>query len=278
MNDFSGKVVVVTGGAHGLGEATVRAFAARGAKLAICDIDGEGLREIKGALEALGVPVMTDITDVSRAWQVEEFRDRVLKEMGRVDVLVNNAGVACAGMLEDMTLEDWQWITGINMWGVIHGSHFFYPRMVEQGGGHIVNISSAAGLTPLPMLAAYCGTKSAVLSMTRVWRAEAARHGVGFTAVCPGFMTTDILKSTRMCSGTPRRTPPEVMKGIESFFARGQYDPGKVADAIVRAVEKNRGLVRPGVETLILDVMNRASRRSTDLILKLSIRLGHRFA
>jgi NAD(P)-dependent dehydrogenase (short-subunit alcohol dehydrogenase family) len=278
MTDFTGKVVVITGAAHGLGEATAKAFAARGAKLALCDIDGEGLRQIKGVLEARGAEVMTELVDVAQAWQVEEFSDRVNKEFGPVDVLVNNAGVALAGRLEDMTLEDWQWIMGINMWGVVHGSHYFYPRMMRRGSGHIVNISSAAGLIPLPMLSAYSGIKSAVLAMTRVWRAEGAMHGVGFTAVCPGFMTTNISKSVRTCSGTQRKSPSQFQEKVDRFFARGQYDPAKVADAIVSAVEKNKSIVPTGFETHLADLTNRISRRFADFILKVSTRLGERWA
>jgi len=278
MTDFTGKVVVITGGASGLGAATARAFAARGAKIALCDIDGEGLRAMKGMLEVRGTEVMTEIVDVAQAWQVEEFRDKVYREFGHVDVLVNNAGVALAGRLEDMKLEDWQWIMGINMWGVVHGSHFFYPRMIQQGSGHIVNISSAAGLMPLPMLSAYSGIKSAVLAMTRVWRAEGATHGVGFTAVCPGFMSTNISKSVRTCSGTQRRTPSQFQEKVDKFLERGKYDPAKTAEAIVRAVETNKSVVPTGFETHLADLTNRLSRRLADFVLRMSVRFGDRWA
>ena len=278
MTDFTGKVVVITGAAHGLGEATAKALAARGAKLALCDIDGEGLRQVKGVLEARGAEVMTDIVDVSQARQVEEFSERVYKEFGQVDVLVNNAGVVLAGRLEDMALEDWQWIMGINMWGVVHGSHFFYPRMLRRGSGHIVNISSAAGLIPLPMLSAYSGTKSAVLSMTRVWRAEGAMHGVGFTAVCPGVMNTNVSKSVRIRSGTQRKPPSQSQEKADRFLARERYDPAKVAEAIVCAVEKNKSVVPVGFETHLVDLTNRLSRRLVDFVLRISVRFGERWA
>jgi short-subunit dehydrogenase len=278
MTDFSGKVVVITGAAHGLGEATAKAFAARGAKLALCDIDSDGLREVKGVLEARGAEVMTDIVDVAQAWQVEEFSERVEKEFGQVDVLVNNAGVVLAGRLEDMALEDWQWIIGINMWGVIHGSHFFYPRMKRRNSGHIVNISSAAGLIPLPMLSAYSGTKSAVLSMTRVWRAEGALHGVGFTAVCPGIMNTNVSKSVRISSGGQRKPPQQSQEKADRFLARKRYDPARVAEAIVRAVEKNKSVVPVGFETHLVDLTNRLSRRLVDFVLRVSARFGERWA
>lgn len=278
MDDLNGKVVAITGAAHGLGEATAMAFARRGAKLALCDIDGEGLRRVKSLLEAREARVLTEIVDVSQAWQVEEFCEKVYDEYGCVDVLVNNAGVAVAGKLEDMSLDDWQWIMGINLWGVIHGSHYFYPRMRDRGSGHIVNISSAAGLIPLPMLSAYSGIKSAVLAMTRIWRAEGAVHGVGFTAICPGFMTTNISKSARTCSGTSRFSPSQFMDRVDRFFERGQYDPARVAEAIVRAVERDKGVVPTGIETHLVDLLNRLSRRAVDFILRVSVKVGERWA
>jgi short-subunit dehydrogenase len=229
-------------------------------------------------LEARGAEVMTDIVDVAQARQVEEFSERVYKEFGQVDVLVNNAGVVLAGRLEDMALEDWQWIMGINMWGVVHGSHFFYPRMLRRGSGHIVNISSAAGLIPLPMLSAYSGTKSAVLSMTRVWRAEGAIHGVGFTAVCPGVMNTNVSKSVRIRSGTQRKPPSQSQEKADRFLARERYDPAKVAEAIVCAVEKNKSVVPVGFETHLVDLTNRLSRRLVDFVLRISVRFGERWA
>jgi NAD(P)-dependent dehydrogenase (short-subunit alcohol dehydrogenase family) len=278
MTDFTGKVVVITGAAHGLGEATAKAFAGRGAKLALCDIDSDGLREVKDVLEARGAEVLTDIVDVSQASQVEGFSERVYKEFGQVDVLVNNAGVVLAGKLEDMKIEDWQWIIGINLWGVIHGAHYFYPRMRQRGSGHIVNISSAAALSPLPILSAYSGTKSAVLSMTRVWRAEGAVHGVGFTAVCPGVMNTNVSKSVRMCSETQRKFTPQSEEKAARFLASKRYDPARVAGAIVCAVEKNKSVAPIGFETHLVDLTNRFSRRLVDFVLKVSVRFSERWA
>jgi NADP-dependent 3-hydroxy acid dehydrogenase YdfG len=278
MTDFSGKVVVITGAAHGLGEATAKTFAARGARLALCDIDSEGLQELKGVLEARGTEVLTALVDVTQASQFEEFSERVNQKFGHVDVLVNNAGVVLAGRMQDMTLEDWQWIIGINMWGVIHGTHFFYPRMSRRGAGHIVNIASAAALIPLPILSAYSGTKSAVLSMTRVWRAEGALHGVGFTAICPGIMNTNLSKSMRLSTGTERKPIPEVGKKANRFMASKRYDPANIAETIVLAVEKNKSVVPVGFETYLLDLADRLSRRLVDFVLKISTRFGERLA
>jgi short-subunit dehydrogenase len=278
MTDFEDKVVVITGAAHGLGEATAGAFASRGARIALCDIDIDGLRRVKGELETRGVEVIAYKMDVTQPQQFEVFSERVYEKFGQVDVLVNNAGVVLAGRMEDMTIQDWQWIININIWGVVHGTHFFYPRMAQRGSGHIVNIASAAGLIPLTFLSAYSGTKSAVVSMTRVWRAEGASRGVGFTAVCPGIMNTNIRNSVRIRTGNEFKKPSPPGEKVNRFLASKRYDPATVAEAIVRAVEKNKSVVLVGIETRALDLADRLSRRFVDLVLKISVRFGERLS
>lgn len=270
MPAFDGKVVAITGAASGLGAATARDFASRGAKLCLSDIDGEGLLRMKEELEARGTEVLTEVVDVSQPSRVEEWCENTYKAMGHVDVLINNAGVAVAGRLEDMTIEDWQWILNINLWGVIHGAHYFYPKMISQGSGHIVNISSAAGMTPLPLLSAYCGTKHAVLAMTRIWRAESAGTGVSFTAVCPGFMSTNISRSMRSCSATNGKSSEEFAGRVDNFMTVGKWDPAKTAAALVKAVERDKAIVRGGFETKFADTLNRLSRPFTDFVLRIS--------
>jgi len=265
MKDFSGKVVVVTGAGSGIGKATALAFARLGARLAVCDVDGEGLRGAAAELEALGCEVYSEIADVSKAWQVEEFRDNVYRAMGRVDVLVNNAGVALGGKVEDMTLDDWEWIVGVNMWGVIHGCHFFYPRMIAQGGGgHVVNVASGVVLTPIPLASAYACTKGAVFAFSETFRGEACLHGIGVTAVCPGVVATNLLEKARVVSGTRRSAKEKLGGKIRRLWERRRYPPGKVADRIVRAVEKNTGVAVDSPEMLIFDTVHRLSRRLYD--------------
>ena len=278
MTDLIGKVVVITGAAHGLGEATANAFSARGAKLALCDVDKDALAEVERVLKGRGTSVITGTVDVTQAAQFEDFSERVHGEFGHVDILVNNAGVVLAGRMEDMTLEDWEWIIGINLWGVIHGTHFFYPRMLKRGSGHIVNVASAAGLMPLPILSAYSGTKSAVVSMTRVWRAEGAARGVGFTAICPGVMNTNISKSLRICTGAERKSISPPGEKAERFMSRKRHDPACIAEQIVRAVEKNKSVVPLGFETRLIDLADRLSRRLVDTALKTLARFGERLA
>jgi NAD(P)-dependent dehydrogenase (short-subunit alcohol dehydrogenase family) len=260
MKDLSGRVVVVTGAASGIGRETALAFGRRGADLVVCDIDTQGLADVAAELSSRGCEVFAERVDVSDPSQVEALCELAFRTAGRVDVLVNNAGVGVAGMLEDMSIADWEWIVGINFWGVIFGCRSFYPRMAAQGGGHIVNISSGAALAPLPTMTAYCSTKYAVLGFSEAFRAEAALNNVGVTAVCPGIVATNITRTTRMRSCTRRSAPEELLGRIDRFYRRRSYHPSKVAEAVVRAVEKDRGVVAVGPETKVMDWVHRASR------------------
>ncbi|MBU1671929.1 MAG: SDR family NAD(P)-dependent oxidoreductase [Actinobacteria bacterium] len=272
MDDFRGKVVVVTGAASGLGAEVARSFARRGARLELCDVDGEGLGEIKTECEAMGAEVSTEVVDVSQAWQMEEFRDNVLKRCDHVDVVVNNAGVACGGRFEDISLENWQWIVGVNYWGVVHGCHFFYPGMKERGSGHIVNIASAAAYGPLPLLTTYCSLKAAVLSFSANLRAEGALCGVGISAVCPGFMSTSIARSMRFCSETRRSNREKLGGKVDRFMTGLKASPSRAAESVVRAVERNRFVINVGPETKLADFIWRLSRRLNVVGLKYTLR------
>ena len=261
MKDLKDKVVVVTGAASGIGREMAKAFAERGARLALADIDLEGLRAIREELEAAGRAVYSQEVDVADADRMEDFCACVYREMGRVDVLCNNAGVALGGCLEHLTLEDWRWIVGINLMGVIHGCHFFYPRMIEQGGGgHIVNTASLAGLVPSVGLLAYTTTKFAVVGFSEALRPEAARHGIGVTVICPSFVLTGISRNARIRSIREGESLEEGIKKSEEILGKRKYTARSVAEETVKAVEKNRGVVRICPEAYIMDYLYRLSR------------------
>ena len=271
---FKGKVVVVTGAASGIGREIALAFARRGARLAVADINAGALEKVRLELSSSGSEVYAQVVDVSMAADVKSFCDSVYREMGRVDVLCNNAGIGIGGRFEDVTLEDWEWTLGVNLWGVIHGCHYFYPRMIAQGGGgHIVNTASGAGIAPLPLMTAYCCSKYAVVGFSETLRAEAALHGIGVSAICPGIVNTPITQSAKLCSGTERSTSQQLQDRIVNIYARRNYTPDRVAAAVVKAVEKNKGVVPVCPETYLGDWIHRASRKVNDIGLARSVRL-----
>lgn len=272
--DFSGKVVAVTGAGSGIGHETALAFAARGARLAVCDINPRRLEETRSILESMGSEVLALQVDVSREEQVGRFCDEVYDRFGRCDVLVNNAGVGVGGVMEHLTLDDWRFVLGINLWGVVYGCHFFYPRMIEQGGGHIVNLSSAAALGFLPGLLSYNCSKSAVLGLSESLRAEAARHRIGVTAICPGIVKTNITADSAVHTGQGGIRSLITPEKVDGFYARRNYTPDRVAAAIIKAVEKNRAVVPVAPESYVIDWAHRVSRGLYGLITRSAVRLA----
>jgi NAD(P)-dependent dehydrogenase (short-subunit alcohol dehydrogenase family) len=173
-----------------------------------------------------------------------------------------------------MSIDDWEWIIGANLWGVIYGCHYFYPKMIEQGGGgHIVNTSSGAGLMPMPLTIAYNTTKFAVRGFSESLRAEAAKHGIGVSAVCPGVVATNITKTMRFVSSTRRSTPQQIVVKLHRVWHARRYPPSKVAAAIVRGVQKNNGIIRAGPETYLGELSYRLSPAAWGRTLEVMVKL-----
>ncbi len=259
--DYRDKVVVVTGAGSGIGREIALTFAGRGTRLALADISEKGLCAVRDELGTGGNTLYTETVDVSRADECGEFCDAVYREMGRVDILCNNAGVAVGGDFQDVSLQDWEWIVGVNLWGVIHGCHFFYPRMIAQGGGgHIVNIASAAGLFPAPFSIPYVSTKHGVVGLSQTLRSEAALHGIGVSAICPGFVLSNIYRNARQCTPPASGTQDESIAETERKMAKRRFTAASVAEAVVEAVDGNKGVMRLCPETYACDVLHRVSR------------------
>ncbi len=193
--DLEGKVAVVTGGASGIGRGIAEALKAEGAELVIADIEDGALQRTAKELGATGIQ-----TDVSDAESVGALATEVVERFGTAHVLVNNAGIGPMGRIADLSLDDWKWMVGVNLWGVIHGIHAFLPILKgNEDGGHIVNTSSMAGLVGMPGLGSYTLTKYGVLGLTEVLAQELEEDGskVGATVLCPGTIHTNIGTSSR---------------------------------------------------------------------------------
>jgi NAD(P)-dependent dehydrogenase (short-subunit alcohol dehydrogenase family) len=240
VDDLSGRAAVVTGAASGIGRETALALARRGADLAICDVDEAGLEETAEQIRQLGRRVLQSRVDVSSAEQMSGFAEQTYAELGRVDVLVNNAGIAVAGLFVEVPLAEWDTILGINLKGVVNGCYFFVPRMIEAGtGGHVVNIASMAGFVASPGMSAYSATKFAVIGFSESLRGELGERGIGVTAVCPGVINTPIVRSEHMYGSSA--TPENREKAIQ-LFQRRNYGPDRVARGILKAIQKNRAV------------------------------------
>lgn len=264
---FVGKTALITGAGSGIGRATAAAFARAGADLVLCDVDEVGLEGTAAPLRGLGRRLFTRRVDVAKGGEMAAFAAEVERELGTVDVLVNNAGVGLAARLLETTLEDWEWILSINLWGVIYGCHFFAPAMARRGRGHIINVASAAGLVASEPLGAYSTTKFAVVGFSEALREELAPQGVGVTTICPGVIDTSIARTTRTRgsyddAGTRAR--------MVSLFAKRGYGAEKVAAAILDSAAHDRGLVPVSPEAWALYLGKRAA---PDLMRRIYLRL-----
>lgn len=242
--DVEGKVVVITGGASGIGLASARAFAAAKAKLVLGDIEAGPLEAAVASLAAEGAEVVGVATDVTREADVLALRDAALANFGAAHVIFNNAGVA-AGPTIGTPTKVWEWVLDVNLNGVIYGLNAFLPLFLEQNEGHVVNTASLAGLGGVPGMGAYCASKFAVVGISESLFHELALSGanVGVSALCPGFVKTRIFESQR-------NMPNELMSYNEDPRARA------IADIAQSAVEA--GIDASEVGQRVLDaVVNR---------------------
>jgi NAD(P)-dependent dehydrogenase (short-subunit alcohol dehydrogenase family) len=247
MKDFKDKVAVVTGAASGIGRALADAFAAEGMKVVLADVEAARLEEAAAEMQRAGARVLPVVTDVSRAEQVESLAQRTLEAFGAVHVVCNNAGVFTAGVSWEAPLEDYQWVLGVNVWGVIHGIRTFIPIMLRQNTeGHVVNTASMAGVTNGPYSAPYYLSKHAVLSLSESIYHELQMRGarIGISVLCPELVATNINNAARNRPPALQRKagPPAESDSVEaalSSFIMTGTPPAAIAQRVLQAIRED---------------------------------------
>lgn len=264
MRDLAGKVAVITGAASGIGLALSRRLGADGMRVMMADIEEPALAAAAQSLTAEGIETATAVTDVSDAGSVDALARATLERFGAVHVACNNAGVAGGGASWQIPLATWDWIVGVNLFGVVHGMRSFLPHLIEQGEGHMVNTASVAGLIAAGWLGPYNATKHAVVAVSETLYHELAASGsqVGVSVLCPGFVRTRIAESdrnwlTRLGAQPAAAEQPgseEVRQAVATAIESG-LDPAVVATAVRDAIVSGQFwiLTNPELSSAVLD-------------------------
>jgi len=243
MDPFKDRVAVITGGAGGIGVAMAKAFAERGAKIVLADLDEPALAEAGRGLEKSGAEVLTVRTDVTRLESVEALAEAAVRRFGGVHVVCNNAGVATFGPIARSTRKDWEFTMGVNFWGVVNGVQTFAPRLLAQGqSGHIVNTASMAGLVGMRWLGVYCASKFAVVGLSESLFVEMRDHGIGVSVLCPMMVATNINENSLRMRPSELRNPPgsdiPQTGGGAPALVGGTIEPAELARRVVCAIER----------------------------------------
>src|SRR5215470_16754049 len=238
---FAGRSAIVTGGGSGIGAAIAAALAARGAVVVIADIDQAGSASVAARINAGSAGTASaEVIDVTASDAVAGLVARVVPESGSFDLIFDNAGIAVAGPVDELTLDHWNRVIDVNLRGVVHGVHAAYPVMVRQGHGHIVNTASLAGLVPGPGLAPYASVKHAVVGLSLSLRAEGVIRGVKVSAICPGFVDTPLLG--RVNPGLPQTDAGASADSLARRLGK-LYEADLLAQDVLRGIEQNRALI-----------------------------------
>jgi NAD(P)-dependent dehydrogenase (short-subunit alcohol dehydrogenase family) len=256
MQDFNGKTAVITGGGSGIGRGIALVLAREGAKVVVSDVEEPAAKAVADEITAGGGTAIAERTDVADFGSVQSLADRARAEFGDVDVVCNNAGVSHRRRGIDATHEDWVWMLGVNLWGVIHGMEAFLPAMLRSGReGHIVNTSSMNGIVPSALSAMYSTSKYGVLGLTETFRNELVGTNVGISALCPAGVKTRITESERNRPATlAPPTPPPPHTPSSSFDLSPALEPEVVGEMVRDGIRNNQlyiftdMMIRPLVE------------------------------
>jgi len=254
MKEFQGKTAVITGAASGIGRAIAERCVSEGVQVVLADVDEAGLAAAEAELQSLGGSVLCVTTDVSKRGDVEQLARKAVDAFGQVHLLFNNAGVAAGGAAWEATWNDWEWVIGVNLWGVIHGVKAFMPLMLAQGTPcQIVNTCSTAGLIVGGGSASYAATKHAVVALSEslYLSLQQRKSLISVSALCPGLVRTNIAEIERHRPEELRNEPvvrtPEIEAGIAAFKAvlDKSMPPSQVADAVFDAIRNEQFYILP---------------------------------
>ncbi|MCE5274199.1 MAG: SDR family oxidoreductase [Deltaproteobacteria bacterium] len=254
MKNLANKTAAVTGAASGIGRMLAVNLADEGCNLAIADIDVAGLKET-AALIGARVNVSTHIADVSKREEVVLFAEEASRHHGGVDIIINNAGVALGDFLESVPLEDFEWLMGINFWGVVHGTMAFLPHLRKRPEGHIVNISSINGIIPNPNNGPYCAAKFAVKGYTETLAQEMHGTSIHVSCVHPGGIKTNIARNTRFNCAMYALSREKAICLYEDELFRTTAD--EAARVIISGIKRNKRRILIGLDAKVLDLITR---------------------
>lgn len=261
MHTLNNRVAVVTGAGSGIGRATAELLAHRGCNVALVDVKADSLEQTAANIRSIGRNTSIHVADVSDEDQMRELPDEVLGHHGAVHILINNAGVMCAGRFEEESLEDIHWMLDINVWGVVHGCKFFLPVLHRADEAHIVNVSSMVGLLGMPHNSTYSLTKGAVRAFTEGLRAELVGKSIGVTAVMPGGFRTNVMAGSRGAQGA--QLAHLAAHRLAPIFLRS---PETAARRIVLAIEKNKARTVLGFDGHMVDAIARIAPGRSGLV------------
>lgn len=266
MKQFTGKVAVITGAGSGIGRALALELAGRGARLALSDVDEVGVAE---TAKLAGDNARSYVLDVADRAAMFAHAEDVLSDFGGANIIVNNAGVALGATVEEMSLDDFDWLMGINLGGVVNGTKAFLPHVIASGDGHVVNISSVFGFIGIPTQSAYNAAKFAVRGFTEALREEMliARHPVGVSCVHPGGIKTNIVRNSRGGADDPE-------KAAEGFEKIAMTTPEKAAQTIVRGIERRSARILIGPDAYVFDAIPRVLGAAYQRPIALFARMG----
>jgi len=257
VRSFQGRVCAITGAGSGIGRALAIALAGRGAHLALSDVDEAGLAATVARCEGRGVKVTVQRVDVAERAQVYAWAERVVADHGKVNLIFNNAGVGVGATVQGISYQDFEWLMGIDFWGVVHGTKAFLPHLAASGEGHVVNLSSVFGLISVPSQAAYNAAKFAVRGFTDALRMELEIEGscVSCTTIHPGGIKTSIARNARIDPSVAALGGSAA--NAEEFDRIARTHPDEAARQILDAVLRNRRRALIGADAKLIDLLSR---------------------